>query len=210
MIKKEAEVIFAKEFSDPVPDTFFVSKERAHFFFQYFRQCPLFRWRDANNDCEDRANAIYILLQKWNIPCMKAWVFAGMYLGKDSGNLRNYWNYHVAAVLPVQEENTITFYVIDPAMLEKANTVENWATLITETPHSYYAVKDGAYYIFNPSTIEKGGWYKQNRQNFKWTIQGLAGINGVSMRGKAHLVFNKRRIQRTEKAFRKLMTQRPT
>ena len=35
-------------------------------------------------------------------------------------------------------------------------------------------------------------------------IQGLAGINGLSSRGKAALVFNKRRIKNTSPSFEKL------
>jgi hypothetical protein len=35
-------------------------------------------------------------------------------------------------------------------------------------------------------------------------IQGLAGINGLSAKGKAALVFNKNKIKKTAAAFEKL------
>jgi len=40
-------------------------------------------------------------------------------------------------------------------------------------------------------------------------IQGLAGINGLNSKGKAALVFNKRRITKTGEAFEKLKRQQP-
>lgn len=209
MINPEPITIFAKDLSDPVPEEVLVSRETADFFFAYFKQCSLFRWHDANNDCEDRANAICLLLKQWKMTSFKAWVFSGTYLKKDNGTLTNCWNYHVAAILPVREDNKAVFYVLDPATLDSAETIEKWALQITATPHSYHLVKEGVYYIFNPASINKDVWYKQNRQNYKWTIQGLAGINGVSQRGKAQLVFQKRKIHEKDKAFRRLLYQVP-
>lgn len=201
--------IFAKELSDPVSETNTVSKQKANEVFQFFRDCPLFRWQDANNDCEDRANAACLLLQKWNIATVKAWVFSGSFLKKDEGNLTNRWNYHVAAALPVHEENSLLFYVIDPATLQTLSTAEQWAEGITETAYSYHLLKHANYYIFNPEAIVKKVWYEQNRQNYKWTMQGLAGINGVTKTGKAQLVFNKKKIQETEEAFKELLQHMP-
>lgn len=210
MPPSESITILAEKLCDAVANEASVSKELADRLFHYFKESPLFRWADANNDCEDRANAICLLLQQWNIPCRKAWVFSGNFLKKDRGALLNNWNYHVAAALPVKEDGQLVFYVIDPATLNKAETAAEWAAGITAAPNTYYAIKDGAYYIFNPATLENGGWYKQNRQNLKWTIQGLAGINGVSMAGKAQLVFCKKKIENTEKSFRQLLVNQPS
>ncbi len=40
-------------------------------------------------------------------------------------------------------------------------------------------------------------------------MQGLAGINGVTVVGKAQLVFQKRLVADTERAFKKLMNSKP-
>ncbi len=77
--------------------------------FDFFKQHPLFHWNDANNDCEDRANAICILLSKWGIPNYKGWVFGGAYLKREEGSLVNFWNYHVAAALPILENGEPIF-----------------------------------------------------------------------------------------------------
>jgi hypothetical protein len=203
-----SKTIFNKNLSDPVPNTKFVSKQAADQLFRFFKQCPLFRWQDANNDCEDRANAACILLEKWNIPNCKAWVFGGTFLKKGAGSLVNCWNYHVAATIPVKEENGLNFFVLDPAMLNDMDTIENWANQVTGIAYSYHLVKYGSYYIFNHAAIEKDNWHERDKQNYKWTIQGLSGINGVSQKGKAQLVFNKFRIKRTDQAFQQILKEK--
>lgn len=200
---------FDKSLSDPVTETSVISREQADRIFQFFRNCPLFRWQDANNDCEDRAHAACLLLHQWNIPVVKTWVFSGCFLKRDAGQLINKWNYHVAAALPVKDKDTLSFYIIDPATLEAPAVADTWADRITELANSYYLVKKSDYYIFNPAAFTRENWYAQNRQNYKWTMQGLAGINGVTNTGKAQLVFRKRLIAKTEKAFRQLLRQKP-
>ena len=49
---------------------------------------------------------------------------------------------------------------------------------------------------FLTKKLKKDNWYTRNKQNYKWTIQGLSGINGVSKIGKAALSFNKNRIKK--------------
>src|SRR5687767_13852623 len=104
--------------SDGVPQDISVTKEKTISLFNFFKEHPLFRWSDANNDCEDRANAICILLDKWGLPNYKGWVFGSNYLTKEGGWLINNWKYHVAAMVPVQDSDGLNFYVIDPAMLQ--------------------------------------------------------------------------------------------
>lgn len=186
-----------------------ITKEEADTIFSFFQKNSLFRWGDAKNDCEDRAHAIGLLLQSWKIPNYKGWVFSGAFLKKTTGSLINFWNYHVAAALPVWEGTGISVYMIDPALSNKLVTLYDWANLITESECSYYLVRKSDDYIFNQTTIRHDNWYKTNSQNYKWTIQGLAGINGVSPTGKAQLIFNKKRIQNTEKAFKKLLIKKP-
>ena len=185
-----------------------ITKQEAEKFFIFFKNCKPFRWTDANNNCEDRANAVCILLDKWNIQNVKGWAFSG-YVFKKIGYLKNLWKYHVAALLPVKEEGKINYYIIDPATSDKLVTIADWAANITDTPHSYYLIKNGNYYIFNAKKIEKNNWYKRNKRNYNWTMQGLSGINGVSGKGKAQLAFNKNRVVKTKKIFEELKNLQP-
>ncbi|HWH62722.1 MAG TPA: protein-glutamine glutaminase family protein [Ginsengibacter sp.] len=185
-----------------------ITKQEAEKFFIFFKNCKPFRWTDANNNCEDRANAVCILLDKWNIQNGKGWAFSG-YVFKKIGYLKNLWKYHVAALLPVKEEGKINYYIIDPATSDKLVTIADWAANITDNPHSYYLIKNGNYYIFNAKKIEKNNWYKRNKRNYNWTMQGLNGINGVSGKGKAQLAFNKNRVVKTKKIFEELKNLQP-
>ncbi len=185
-----------------------ITKQEAEKFFIFFKNCKPFRWTDANNNCEDRANAVCILLDKWNIQNGKGWAFSG-YVFKKIGYLKNLWKYHVAALLPVKEEGKINYYIIDPATSDKLVTIADWAANITDNPHSYYLIKNGNYYIFNAKKIEKNNWYKRNKRNYNWTMQGLSGINGVSGKGKAQLAFNKNRVVKTKKIFEELKNLQP-
>jgi hypothetical protein len=178
--------------------------------FRYFQQHPLFRWRNARNDCEDRSNAICILLDHWKIPNYKAWVFTGSFLNRPEGYLRNSWNFHVAPLVAITEDNQTKGYVLDPATLQQPDTISVWADKVTETHGSVHFITSGEDYIFTPGKMEKEHWFQRNRQNYKWTIQGLSGINGVSPSGKAQLVFCKAHIATTEKEFKKLFQDKPS
>lgn len=195
--------------SDLVLTTKTISKEYAERILVYFKNNPLFRWSDAHNDCEDRANAICILLKEWNIPNYKGWVFGGAYLKRQEGSLINFWNYHVAAALPVSENGETVFYMIDPSTSGMLEPIALWAEKATDVACSYYLIKDSSNYIFPGCKLFRDNWHKQNKQNLKWTIQGLAGINGVAKSGQAALVFNKRRIENMEHKFRKIKTHIP-
>ena len=195
--------------SDIVPGDISISKEAAENLFSFFKQSTLFRWQDANNDCEDRANAICLILDEWKVPNYKGWVFSGNFLVRSEGSLINNWKYHVAAIVPVQEGEMLNFYVIDPATLQQVDTILNWASNITDIPFCHYLIKWNYYYIFPEQKIRKDNWHKRNRQNYKWTIQGLSGINGVSKIGKAQISFNKNKIKKTETAFKQLLKNKP-
>ena len=201
--------LFDHELSDSLGESNTVSKQLANQLFDFFRNNPLFKWEQANNDCEDRANAVCILLEQWKVSCLKAWVFSGCFLKKGEGQLINNWNYHVAAAIPVNVEGNRSYYIIDPATLNEINNIEFWAANVTAFAHSHYLVKAAETYIFNAPTITKENWHKRNRQNYKWTIQGLAGINGVTKTGKAELVFKKALIKNTANAFQQLMQDKP-
>ena len=205
----QSNTIYNIELSDVVTEGASISKLLAENLFKFFQEHTLFRWQDANNDCEDRANAICILLDEWKIPNYKGWIFGGNFLFNKEGNLINNWKYHVATIVPVGENAGINLYVIDPAALITIDTIFNWATVNTQTAFSHYLIKWGHYYIFPKQRIQKDNWHKRNRQNYKWTMQGLSGINGASKIGKAQICFNKNRIKKTEQNFQSLLRTPP-
>ena len=201
--------LFDYSLSDATDPANWMSKAEAEKVFSFFKGHPLFTWSASHNGCEARADAVCVLLQQWNIPNYKAWVFSGDYLKKHIGGLVQNWNYHVAPVLPVKENNLIIFYIIDPATAGTLQRMEDWAAGITQYPHSYHFIKLPHWYLFYQGTITATNWYDRNRQNRKWMIQGLAGINGLTTIGKAQLSFNKERIKRMVKAFGELKMKTP-
>lgn len=196
--------LFDYRLSDITDSNKTVSKQQAEMIMQFFAAQPLFNWSKTNNGCEARADAICVLLQQWGIPHYKAWVFSGKYLKNHLGGLKQNWNYHVAALLQVMEEGELVHYIIDPATAAELQTLYNWAAKITDYAHSYQLIKESHWYIFSHKKITAHNWNSRNRQNRKWMIQGLAGINGLSAKGRAALVFNKSRIKKTAMAFEKL------
>ena len=209
MINNSSSTIFYNKLADELSDDKTITKTKAEEIFSFFKNCDLFRWQDANNDCEDRANAICILLDKWNIPNYKGWIFSGYFLKKNLGSLQNGWKYHVAALLPVKENDTTEYYIIDPATSQNLITISEWATKITAGETSFHFIKHGVYYIFPIYKIEEKEWHKRDKRNHRWTMQGLGGINGLSAKGKSQLAFNKNRVTATMQRFKKIMHQSP-
>jgi hypothetical protein len=208
----DAEIVptlFEYQLSDITDGSKTMLKQEAEAIMQFFATHPLFIWTNSHNGCEAKADAICVLLQHWDIPHYKAWVFSGNYLKKHVGGLKQNWNYHVAPMLPAMEDGVLIYYVIDPATSGSLQTIYNWAAGITAFPHSYQLIKEADLYIFSDKKITQNNWNKRNRQNRKWMIQGLAGINGLSAKGRAALVFNKRRIKKITMAFEKLKHERP-
>ena len=186
-----------------------VTKKEAEQLFIFFKQHALFNWGNANNGCEGRADAICVLLDELGIPNYKGWVFSGAFLKKHVGELRNNWKYHVAPVIPVKEGEQILHYVVDPSTAGSLQLIEEWAAAITLLPHSYYFIRLAHWYIFPGKNISTSKWNTRNRQNRKWMIQCLAGINGLSATGKAKLCFNKALIKNTLSAFEQTKRENP-
>jgi hypothetical protein len=191
--------------TDPVDPQNYVSKSLAGTVQDYFRNHPLFPWDQSHNGCEARADAVCLLLEKWGIPNYKAWVFSGRYLKKHVGELKKNWKYHVAALLPVMEEEELQYYVIDPSTSAGLQTLYDWAANVTDYAHSYHFVKESHWYIFHDKQIRADNWHGRNRRNRKWMVQGLANVNGLNAKGKAALTFNKGRIKNTASAFNRLL-----
>jgi hypothetical protein len=201
--------LFEYQLSDDIDNSKTVSRQQAETIMLFFAKHPLFSWTNSHNGCEARADAICVLLQEWGIPNYKAWVFSGSYLKNHVGGLKQNWNYHVAPMLQVMEDGKLIQYLIDPATSGAPQTIQHWAAAITEYPHSYHLIKEAYWYIFSDKKITRNNWNSRNPQNRKWMIQGLAGINGLSAKGKAQLVFNKSRIKKISASFEKLKKKSP-
>lgn len=186
-----------------------INNEDAEMLFLFFKNHPLFNWKDQHNGCEARADAICVLLEEWSIPHYKAWVFSGLFLKDHVGGLRKNWNYHVAPLLPVKYNGEMVYMVLDPATGDELQPLYNWAAGITDYPHSYHFIRLPHWYIFNQKKITTDNWHRRNRQNRKWMVQGLAGINALNAIGKARLCFNKRRVKNTAVALEELKKQFP-
>jgi hypothetical protein len=177
--------------------------------FKFFSTHPLFKWRGSHNGCEARTDAMALILQSWAIPHNKGWVFGGKFLKNHVGTLINNWNYHVAVLVTIREQTNPVHYIIDPGMANGLQALDAWAAATTLVPHSYHFISPANWYIFHHQKICKATWHLRNRQNRKWMIQGLAGINSLNALGKAALCFNKKRICNTADAFRQMKLQCP-
>jgi Glutaminase len=198
--------LFEYELAEQLDATNPISMEDAIQLFNHFQQNPLFRWHDSNNGCEGRADAASILLERWNIQHAKAWVFGGAFLKNHIGGLKQNWNYHVAPAVRVGQDDAASWYVIDPSTASQLCLLQEWADMVTDFAHSYHFVKAPVWYIFNEKKITPANWYCRNRQNRKWMIQALAGINSLTAFGKGRLVFNKGLLANTRRRlfFRQL------
>lgn len=185
------------------------SKKQAEQLFIFFKQHPLFNWENINNRCEGRADALCVLLDEWDIPNYKAWVFSGAYLKNHIGALKQNWKYHVSPVIAVEEDGQIIHYVLDPSTASSLKSINEWAIEITEIAHSYYFIHQSHWYIFAAKNIITAKWNTRNRQNRKWMIQCLAGINSMTASRKAKLCFNKLLLKNTEAMFEKLKNEKP-
>lgn len=186
-----------------------IPKQQAAQLFLFFRQHPLFNWKQIHNGCEGRADAVCLLLESWNIPTAKAWVFGGAYLKGHIGGLKNNWNYHVAAVVPVTANGQPIYYVLDPATSDAMQQLDEWADSVTDLAHSYHCIRQAHWYIFPEKKISTKKWNTRNKQNRKWMIQCIAGINSLSATGKAKLIFNKNLLKKTAAAFGKAKKEKP-
>jgi hypothetical protein len=186
-----------------------VPKQQAEDLFTFFKHHPLFNWTNSNNGCEGRADAVCVLLDKWNIPNYKGWAFGGAYLKNHIGELKQNWKYHVAPVLSVEEGGKIIDYVLDPSTAGSLMQIDEWAAAITRLPHSYYCIRKSCWYIFPSKNISREKWNMRDKQNRKWMIQCLAGINSLTATGKAQLCFNKKRLKNISVSFEKLKKEKP-
>ncbi len=142
-----------------------------------------FDWTDKRNNCEDRANAISILLSKWGISNAKAWCFAGKnakYKG-SKGTLKG-WSYHVAACVFVKSGSSIDTLVIDPLTSMTLLRIDDWAESISNSPKNIFFITTNDKY--QQKNISLNPEWKLSADNYERTIKGLTRYNDFSSRQK--------------------------
>ncbi len=160
--------------------------------FSFVAAQPLFGWHRHHNFCEARAEAMSLMLKAANIPHAKCWVFGAAFLHKGYvGGLKNNWNYHVAVAIPTMENEITTWWTLDPATAGTPILLEQWAAAVTDYPHSYHCLRSAMDYIFPAGNLNTVRWHRRHHRNFRWAMQGLAGINALNAKGKAQLAFSK-------------------
>ncbi len=175
---------YLPEKSIVIDSTKYVADSIASKLYYYFKSSDLFLWKTDANNCEDRANAVGLLLDSWQMPNYKVWIFSGDCLNIDNGllitshNIR--WKYHVATIIPIKKEGTITFVTIDPSTTETPFNISDWANNVTDTPFGYYFLSSGDEYIWTrkPKRNRYPSYVHRNSYNYQYTLEGLAGFNG--------------------------------
>lgn len=192
---------------DAIPDKPCINKDIADSIFVFFKNNPLFLWSDHNN-CEDRANGICILLDKWKVPNCKGWVIKGSILNKpEKGMLKDKWGHHITAVVPVCVDNITKFFAIDPATQKVPVLLEVWADSVSLKPTCYFFNKLGEYVDVDYNLGDKmlaTSWQKRDKTNYEWTMQGLTGYNGGNLGGKIKIKLHKKRTLETTDKFEHL------
>jgi hypothetical protein len=187
---------------DSFPDIELACMETVQRAFHFLQQQPMFNWHKSHNFCEARAEAASLLLAAAGIYHAKCWVFGAAFLRKGYvGGLKNNWNYHVSVAVPTVNVNELAWMVLDPAMADEPQALYEWASNITDYPHSYHFVKDPQLYIFPAGSVVHDKWHKRHPRNFRWAMQGLAGVNALTPTGRAQLAFCKRRIDAVTRQF---------
>jgi len=142
-----------------------------------------FDWTDRRNNCEDRANGVSILLDKWGISNGKAWCFSGKNAKYKSrkGTLKG-WSYHVATFILVKENNLIDTLIIDPLTSNKLLSIREWSNEISNTKGNLYFITSNEKYQQN--SVSLNPTWKLSIDNYDNTLKGLTRYNNYSSRQK--------------------------
>ena len=181
-----------------------VSPERANILNKVFINSNAFDWTDAKNNCEDRANAICLILDQWGIDNCKAWIYRGKKVkyGNKKGTL-SAWNYHVAACILVRNKNIVDSIIIDPLISKQLINVNTWAEIISVKPTNIYFLTTNKKYQHHKLSLDPK--WKMAENNFEKTIEGLTRYSGATffhrLRTKKYL---KRRYYNVNKEFYRL------
>jgi hypothetical protein len=209
--------LFEQQTND-LDSTKFLTEAQMKEYYTFFDTCSLFIWGDVDNNCEDRANGISMLLEAWDIPHYKIWIFNQPFLEMGSsklcGDCKNKdacWGFHVATVIPYVENGEYKISVIDPATLDQPATDVEWAENITCSGTNYYMFTDGDKYMYSQSgkKFAKDTFWGRGKKNTKWTYEGLAGINGKDFWQAIGKPFKKKKIKWVKSELARLKSDNP-
>ncbi|MFK7784865.1 MAG: protein-glutamine glutaminase family protein [Crocinitomicaceae bacterium] len=183
---------------DPIP----ICKKQAEKVFDIFLNSGAFDWTDRANNCEDRANAVTLILDKWSISNGKIWIFDGenAAYGDKKGSLDG-WSYHVAACIFVGDEEDYDTLIIDPiSNANKLITIDEWVEATTTIPMNiYFFTKNDKY---QQNRVQLNPTWKYSKDYFDATVKGLTRYNSYSawtrLKTKKYL---RRRLSKVKKEF---------
>jgi hypothetical protein len=184
-------------------------RAKADFIFNAMKKHPPFDWGDSKNNCEDRANAVSMILGAWKIPNGKAWIFNGRGVDRSLNGTLNGYGYHVACAILVRTNGKLDTLVIDPLInWSQLLKINDWADSVAYTPVNPYFLTLGDRYIFG-QIGKTPKWIDRNNNNFEYTMQGLTRFNGgsrwQSVRTSPHLL----KLKDTKAAFESMRANRP-
>ncbi len=155
-----------------------ICKEKLDSIFRVLKNSKAFDWTDEDNNCEDRANAISLILDSWGIPNGKSWMFSGQTFDENvfKGTLGGY-SYHVAStVLVKNNDRGCDTIIIDPLMdTQKVMPVQQWIHALTRTPGNVYVLTGNDHYQQNEVSAHL--IWKPRAQYFQQTLEGLTRYN---------------------------------
>ncbi|WP_293304108.1 protein-glutamine glutaminase family protein [Pedobacter sp. UBA5917] len=192
----------------PTFDSLFISPKtvaEAGQAFDLIKNAPIFlsSKREKANNCENRAEFTYFVLEKMGFKPINFWIFKeGLVEPKystarevrrsnglafntsTSGRDMVFWGYHVAAGLIVQNGMHPDTLVFDPWTQGKLTTLKQWSTSFFQEPAGrtvYIFPVTGQYRFYGTTTIGqvsnmKEDWIKNLDTDFNQMYCGLCGI----------------------------------
>ena len=139
-----------------------------------------FDWTDTKNNCEDRANAVSLILSKWGIANAKAWVFNGKQTRYSKTGLLKGWGYHVGCCVLVKINNANDTIIIDPLTSRSALTIQQWADTISKSSTNLYFITESNKYQQDSISLNPT-WKICDTAIIKRTIEGLTRYNDFSL-----------------------------
>ncbi|NVK64249.1 MAG: hypothetical protein HWE22_06660 [Flavobacteriales bacterium] len=182
-----------------------ICENQAKKVFDIFLNSPAFDWTDRDNNCEDRANAVTLILDKWNVSNGKIWIFSGKSASYgDKRGMLDGWSYHVAACIFVGNEDDYDTLIIDPVSSPyKLLSIHDWVEITTVNPTNIYFFTGNDKYQQN--RVELYPTWKNSKDYFNATIEGLTRYNSYSawtrLKTRKYL---KRNLAKVTKEFNKL------
>ncbi len=188
-----------------------ICQEKLDSIFQALKKSAAFDWTDEKNNCEDRANAVSLILDSWEIPNGKSWMFSGQTFDENvfNGTLGGY-SYHVAGTILIRNaEGGCDTMIIDPLMNnQKALPLQEWVHALTRTQGNVYVLTRNDHY--QQTEVSAHLIWKPRAQYFQQTLEGLTRYNDYSWKTRLMTKkYLKRRLSTVTTAFNLLLNHIP-